>query len=64
MITDREFTAMKCLIETENQLIKRFDSFVKSAKEPQLREDMQKISASLKNQKANLIGSLEDNRDK
>ncbi|WP_295208459.1 hypothetical protein [Ruminococcus sp.] len=63
MVTQQEFSAIKCLVETEKQLIIRFEHYIRHANEPQLREDLQKFTASLENQKANLVNCLEDNND-
>lgn len=59
MVTKQEFNAIRSLVETETQLICKFKVLEDEAKEPQLKEDLQKIIASLNNQKSNLINSLE-----
>ncbi|MGN0594997.1 MAG: hypothetical protein ACI4I6_07555 [Hominimerdicola sp.] len=59
MVTKKEFNTVRSLVEIENQLIYRFQSFEIQAKEPQLKEEFQKMLASLKNQKATLLDSLE-----
>ena len=38
-----------------------FEHYVSEIKEPQLKEDMQKLTAALKNQRSGLLTSLEDN---
>ena len=66
MITEEQFAAIKRLIVSENCMIDRFDNYllfiiVSEIKEPQLKEDMQKLTAALKNQRSGLLTSLEDN---
>ena len=60
MITEEQFAAIKRLIVSENCMIDRFEHYVSEIKEPQLKEDMQKLTA-LKNQRSGLLTSLEDN---
>jgi hypothetical protein len=61
MITEEQFAAIKRLIVSENCMIDRFEHYVSEIKEPQLNEDMQKLTAALKNQRSGLLTSLEDN---
>ena len=61
MITEEQFAAIKRLIVSENCMIDRFELYVSEIKEPQLKEDMQKLTAALKNQRSGLLTSLEDN---
>ena len=61
MITEEQFAAVKRLIVSENCMINRFEYYVSEIKEPQLKEDMQKLTAALKNQRSGLLTSLEDN---
>ena len=61
MITEEQFAAIKRLIVSENCMIDRFDHYVSEIKETQLKEDMQKLTAALKNQRSGLLTSLEDN---
>ena len=61
MITEEQFAAIKRLIVSENCMIDRFEHYVSEIKEPQLKEDMQKLTAALKNQRSGLLTSLEDN---
>ena len=61
MITEEQFAAIKRLIVSENCMIDRFERYVSEIKEPQLKEDMQKLTAALKNQRSGLLTSLEDN---
>lgn len=63
MITEEQFAAVKRLIVSENCMIDRLEHYVREIKEPQLKEDMQKLTASLKNQRSGLLTSLEDNND-
>ena len=51
MITEEQFAAIKRLIVSENCMIDRFEHYVSEIKEPQLKEDMQKLTAALKNQR-------------
>ena len=60
MITEEQFAAIKRLIVSENCMIDRFEHYVSEIKEPQLKEDMQKLTAALKNQRSGLLTSLED----
>ena len=60
MITEEQFAAIKRLIVSENCMIDRFEHYVSEIKEPQLKEDMQKLTAALKNQRSwLLIASLQ-----
>ena len=52
---------IKRLIVSEKCMIDRFEHYVSEIKEPQLKEDMQKLTAALKNQRSGLLTSLEDN---
>lgn len=61
MITEEQFAAIKRLIVSENCMIDGFEHYVSEIKEPQLKEDMQKLTAALKNQRSGLLISLEDN---
>ena len=61
MITEEQFAAIKRLIVSENCMIDRFEHYVSEIKEPQLNEDMQNLTAALKNQRSGLLTSLEDN---
>ena len=61
MITVEQFAAIKRLIVSENCMIVSFEHYVSEIKEPQLKEDMQKLTAALKNQRSGLLTSLEDN---
>lgn len=61
MITEEQFAAIKRLIVSENCMIDRFEHYVSEIKEPRLKEDMQKLTAALKNQRSGLLTSLEDN---
>lgn len=61
MITEEQFAAIKRLIVSENCMIDRFEHYVSEIKEPLLKEDMQKLTAALKNQRSGLLTSLEDN---
>ena len=61
MITEEQFAAIKTLIVSEKCMIDRFENYVSEIKEPQLKEDMQKLTAALKNQRSGLLTSLEDN---
>lgn len=61
MITEEQFAAIKRLIVSENCMIDRFEHYVSEIKEQQLKEDMQKLTAALKNQRSGLLTSLEDN---
>lgn len=61
MITEEQFAAIKRLIVSENCMIDRFEHYVSEIKELQLKEDMQKLTAALKNQRSGLLTSLEDN---
>ena len=45
MITEEQFAAIKRLIVSENCMIDRFVHYVSEIKEPQLKEDMQKLTA-------------------
>ncbi len=45
MITEEQFAAIKRLIVSENCMIDRFEHYVSEIKEPQLKEDMQKLSS-------------------
>ena len=45
MITEEQFAAIKRLIVSENCMIDRFEHYVSEIKEPQLKEDMQKLTA-------------------
>ena len=61
MITEEQFAAIKRLIESENCMIVRLEHYVSEINEPQVKEDMQKLTAALKNQRSGLLTSLEDN---
>ena len=61
MITEEQFAAIKRLIVSEKCMIDRFEHYGREIKEPQLKEDMQKLTAALKNQRSGLLTSLEDN---
>ena len=61
MITEEQFAAIKRLIVSENCMIDRFEHYVSEIKEPEPMEDMQKLTAALKNQRSGLLTSLEDN---
>lgn len=61
MITEDQFAAIKRLVVSENCIIDRFEQYLREIKEPQLKEDIQKLTAALKNQRSGLLASLEDN---
>ena len=60
MITKQEFNCIRGLADTENQLFYRLRECEKQAKEPQLKEEIQKLSASVCNQKRQLMKALEE----
>lgn len=60
MITQKEFNYIKGLVETENQLLYRLNEGYINAAEPQLKEELQKMTAEVTNERAELLGILED----
>lgn len=54
---------IKLLAERLDISIMKFDSYIRQAKEPQLREEFQKMSASLKNQRNSLLEVAEGKND-
>lgn len=59
MITKKEFNCIRSLVEAENQLLYRLYECERDAEEPQLKEEFQKLAASVNNQKKALISALE-----
>lgn len=59
MITKKEFNCIKGLVETENQLLNHLNESRENISEPQLREEIQKLTASVNNQKSRLLNVLE-----
>lgn len=59
MITKKEFNCILSLMECENQLLYRLYECERDADEPQLKEEFQKLTASVNNQKSELINALE-----
>lgn len=60
-ITVKEQNGMKCLIETQDLIIARFEQYSKQLREPQLRMEFQKLCASSRNHKSRLVSVLENN---
>lgn len=54
---------LKLLAERLDISIMKFDGYIRQAKEPQLREEFQKMSASLKNQRNSLLEVAEGKND-
>lgn len=59
MITKKEFNCIRSLTDAENQIFYRLKEGEKQAKEPQLREEFQKLAASVSNHKHFLMKELE-----
>ena len=59
MITKKEFNCIKGLVETKNQLLNHLNESRENISEPQLREEIQKLTASVNNQKSRLLNVLE-----
>ena len=59
MITKKEFNCIKGLVETENQLLNHLNESRENISEPQLREEIQKLTAYVNNQKSRLLNVLE-----
>lgn len=59
LITKDDFNLVRTLVEEEEQLIYKFKSFENQLDEPQIKEEFQKIVASLNNQKTSLLDTLE-----
>lgn len=57
-LTLKEFNGIKCLVETQNNLIYRLEEYTKQIKEPQLKIDFQKLCASARNHKDKLMSVL------
>lgn len=60
-ITARELNGMKCLIETQDLIIAKFEQYSKQLREPQLRMEFQKLCASSRNHRNRLMSALENN---
>lgn len=60
-ITVKEQNGMKCLIETQDFIIARFEQYSKQLREPQLKMEFQKLCASSRNHKSRLMSVLENN---
>ena len=58
-ITVKELNGLKCLLETQNNLIYRFEQYSKQLKEPQLRVEFQKMYAVVQNHKNKLLSLLD-----
>ena len=54
-ITVKELNGLKCLLETQNNLIYRFEQYARQLKEPQLRVEFQKMYAVVQNHKSELL---------
>ena len=54
-ITVKELNGLKCLLETQNNLIYRFEQYARQLKEPQLRVEFQKMYAVVQNHKSKLL---------
>lgn len=54
-ITVKELNGLKCLLETQNNLIYRFEQYARQLKEPQLRVEFQKMYAVVQNHKNKLL---------
>ncbi|MBO5448074.1 MAG: hypothetical protein J5994_01985 [Ruminococcus sp.] len=59
MMTKQEFNCIRGLTDAENQLFYRLKEGEKRAMEPQLREELQKLSAAVSNHKQALMRELE-----
>lgn len=59
MITQKEFNYIKGLMETVDQLLYKLKESYEKAREPQLREEFQKLTAEITNERAELIKLLE-----
>lgn len=57
-ITNQELSEIKRLINTQNNLIFRFEQFSKQIKEPQLKSEFQKLYASAINHRKKLLSAL------
>lgn len=58
-ITVKELNGLKCLLETQNNLIYRFEQYARQLKEPQLRVEFQKMYAVVQNHKNKLLSLLD-----
>ncbi len=58
-ITVKELNGLKCLLETQNNLIYRFEQYARQLKEPQLRVEFQKMYAVVQNHKSKLLSLLD-----
>lgn len=58
MLTKKEFYCIRSLVEELNQLYYKLDNFQKEVCEPQIKEEFQKFSASVSNQKFILLETL------
>ena len=61
MLTQKEFICIRSLVETENQLIYHLNESYENLSEPQFREEIQKIMASVTNQKNSILEFAEEN---
>lgn len=57
-LTLKEFNGIKCLVQTQNNLIYRLEEYSNKIKEPQLKIDIQKLCASARNHKDKLMSLL------
>lgn len=58
-LTQKEFNCIRGLVDCENQAFYRLRECEKQAREPQLREELQKLAASVSNHKQLLMNALE-----
>lgn len=58
-LTKKEFNCIRGLTDCENQLFYRLRECERQAREPQLREELQKLAASVSNHKQSLMKELE-----
>lgn len=62
-ITTKELNGLKCLLDTQNNLIYQFEKYSKQLKEPQLRVEFQKMYAVVKNHKNKLLSVLDSSNE-
>ena len=62
-ITTKELNGLKCLLDTQNNLIYQFEKYSKQLKEPQLRVEFQKMYAVVKNHKNKLLSLLDSSNE-
>ncbi len=58
-LTKNEFNCIRGLTDCENQLFYRLRECEQQAREPQLKEELQKLAASVSNHKQSLMKALE-----